>query len=411
MLMLLRWLLLGAFSSCSPGYADAAWYGSMLSVDVSPSPDQIATNAVFLGGYGALGFRDGATLGFARGVHDPIEARVLYLEDDGGEAFVALVLDVVGIGNVIRDEIRTAASLATALPIERILVASTHTHAGPDLQGMWGGIESSYRDTVVHGAVGAISRAVATKARVILSVGSIETSDLLGRNRRGWDYVLNTTSVLVLRNVDAPMVPAGVLVSFPAHTTMLGRSNMQASGDFVGYVCRSVEARLGAQAAMWISGAVGDVSVVGHGGEGFDRLARYGEVAAEQVAAAILLHETPIPSGARLDFQAVVYPQEITNLAFVAALTLGVLDGYYETVAGTLATIETIAARVRIGDQLEIVTSPGESLTRNGKKRCDLWNDVDRVSVVCSNHAAYLKRGRACVNCTWIFQLSLSLTQ
>ena len=365
--MLLR--VVALLAALSPPCVDA-WFGSMTAVDVSPSPEQIATNAVFLGGYGALGFRDGLTLGFARGVHDPIQARALYLEDDHGQAFVTLVLDVVGVGNVIRDEIRSAASLATELPMERILVASTHTHAGPDLQGMWGGIETSYRSTVVQGAVAAISRAVATKTRVTLSVGSIETGDTLGRNRRGWDYVLNTTSVLLLRSTETATV-VGAFASFPAHTTILGRSNMQASGDFAGYVCRAVEARLQAP-AMWINGAVGDVSVVGHGGEGFDRLARYGEVAAEQIVAAFLLHERPIPSDGRLDFEAVAYTQEITNLAFVAALALGVLDDYYETVPGSLATIQTIAARVRIGEELEIVTSPGESLTRNGKEHATL---------------------------------------
>eukprot|EP01052_Picozoa_sp_SAG31_P057766 SAG31_NODE_17276_length_677_cov_0.949827_1_plen_143_part_01 len=121
------------------------WLAGMANVDVSPSAEQLATNAVFLGGYGALGFRDGLTLGYARAVHDPIMARAAYLEDEAGSAVILVVIDAVGIGNMIRAEIVEAASDRTGVPRDRILVASTHTHCGPDLQGMWGGVEESYR--------------------------------------------------------------------------------------------------------------------------------------------------------------------------------------------------------------------------------------------------------------------------
>ena len=106
-----------------------------------------------------------------------------------------------------------------------------------------------------------------------------------GRNRRGWEFTLNTTAVLTLRNTDTGAI-AGVLSSFPAHPTTLGRSNMQASSDFGGYLCRHVEGRLGAP-AIWVNGALGDVSAVGQGGEHeFERPALYGAAAGERVEAA-----------------------------------------------------------------------------------------------------------------------------
>jgi hypothetical protein len=179
-----------------------------------------------------------------------------------------------------------------------------------------------------------------------------------GRNRRGWEFTLNTTAVLTLRNTDTGAI-AGVLSSFPAHPTTLGRSNMQASSDFGGYLCRHVEGRLGAP-AIWVNGALGDVSAVGQGGEHeFERPALYGAAAGERVLEAMALGETPIPGDAELGFVSVTYEEEITNLAFVAALALGVLEGYYDTVPGTIANIDTIAARIRFGDALEVVTSPG----------------------------------------------------
>merc|ERR1711969_215643 len=88
------------------------WGGAIVAVDISPSAEQVATNAVYLGGYGALGFRDGLTLGFARGVADPIYARALFVEDNAGQAAAMVVLDAVGLGNVVRDEIRSGVAAA-----------------------------------------------------------------------------------------------------------------------------------------------------------------------------------------------------------------------------------------------------------------------------------------------------------
>ena len=87
-------LLLLLFTLLGP---TAAWEGAIVAVDISPSAEQVATNAVYLGGYGALGFRDGLTLGFARGVADPIYARALFVEDGAGQAAAIVVLDAVGV--------------------------------------------------------------------------------------------------------------------------------------------------------------------------------------------------------------------------------------------------------------------------------------------------------------------------
>jgi hypothetical protein len=183
-----------------PSEAGASWLAAIRTVDVSPTPEHLSTDDVFLGGYGALGFRDGLTLGYARGVADPIMARALYVQEVVGEAaagveqrqsaFVLVVLDAVGVGNRIRDEIRERVTAAVVgLEPERVLVASTHTHCGPDLQGMWGGINDRYRAAVVAGAADAAIFAHGNASRVDLAVSSAETDGALSRNRRGWDFV------------------------------------------------------------------------------------------------------------------------------------------------------------------------------------------------------------------------------
>ena len=192
--------LLGLLTTALPA---AAWQGALVSVDISPTAEQVSSNDIFLGGYGALGFRDGATLGFARGVADPIWARALWVADSAGEATAIVVLDATGIGNVVRDAIREGVAAATGLSAERVLVSATHTHCGPDLQGMWGGVSDSYRATAVQGAVNAVAWAAGNRTEVELHVSSLadETSAALQNNRRGWGFTLNSSTVLAIRSV------------------------------------------------------------------------------------------------------------------------------------------------------------------------------------------------------------------
>ena len=85
----------------------------------------------------------------------------------------------LGIGNLVRDEIRLGVAESTGLAPDAVLVSSTHTHCGPDLQGMWGGVTPSYRADVVRGAVLAVYNAVREKRPVDLEVSSLESGDTL----------------------------------------------------------------------------------------------------------------------------------------------------------------------------------------------------------------------------------------
>ena len=127
-------------------------------------------------------------------------------------------------------------SALPSLPPERVFVAASHTHCGPDLQGMWGGVPAAYRATAVQGAVDAVRWAAANRTQVDLLVSSLtdpETAALLN-NRRGWGYTQNTSAVLSLRSV-ATGETTGVLVNWGAHPTTLGRSVLELSADFGGY--------------------------------------------------------------------------------------------------------------------------------------------------------------------------------
>src|ERR1051326_5575544 len=64
------------------------------------------------------------------GVHDPLQAKALYLEQ--GKQRAALVFcDLIGLPQTVTDQARTIASRKTGIPATNILVAATHSHTGP----------------------------------------------------------------------------------------------------------------------------------------------------------------------------------------------------------------------------------------------------------------------------------------
>jgi len=65
----------------------------------------------------------------ANGVSDPVFARCVVL-DDGTKKLVLLVADVIAIRYEMQEMVKEAASKATGIPTENIMISATHTHSG-----------------------------------------------------------------------------------------------------------------------------------------------------------------------------------------------------------------------------------------------------------------------------------------
>ena len=107
------------------------------------------------------------------GLHDDLYARALVISD--GQTRIALVtLDTIGL---TRPDIKLIAAAASAqvpgLPQNQIVVSSTHTHAGPDVVGLWGsalwksGRDAAYMEALRTRVVGVIAQAAARMQPVV----------------------------------------------------------------------------------------------------------------------------------------------------------------------------------------------------------------------------------------------------
>ncbi len=104
-----------------------------------------------------LNMPGGFSANLAESVHDPLHARALAF-DDGGTSLAILLVDSLGVHPEVQDEAKAAASEKTGIPVERILICSTHTHSGPGSNGKEGAA-AAYRRVLLEGMVEAIARA------------------------------------------------------------------------------------------------------------------------------------------------------------------------------------------------------------------------------------------------------------
>lgn len=343
------------------------WSVGVSVVDISPSLTELNTLRIYLGGYGALGFR-GGVLGYARSVHDPVWARAFYMEDNARSGLVSVVIDSIGLGNVFIREIRNRANVATGIPIGNILVSATHTHCGPDLQGLWAGVTPSYREFVINGAVSAITRAFQSRQPADVTVSGRNPGTGYQNNRRGWGWAINTTTVVdaFFRGTTRRI---GSLLNFAAHPVTLGANELTMGSDFGHYLRVRFENTTNAP-VVWVNGPIGDVTpgCPGCPGGGFARAEAFGIRVADMALEMMSQIRVPLDDG--LVVKTDTFDQVVTNVAFYTAWVAGILDGYYEGLPrdGQMV-IPIVLANFKMGrnqaSSIDGVTWPGESLVRN----------------------------------------------
>lgn len=95
----------------------------------------------------------------AESAHDPLYARALVL-DDGTTTLALVVVDNIGVAQEVSDEAKGIASKQCGIAVEKMLVASTHTHTAPPSNVKQGSAPLvEYRKLLVAGIAESIVRA------------------------------------------------------------------------------------------------------------------------------------------------------------------------------------------------------------------------------------------------------------
>ncbi len=200
------------------------------------------------------------------GVHDPLFARVLVLDDGTGKLAALVSLDHCILLAPLARQIRRALASKLKTSADRILVCCTHTHSGPFYEKSPWLIERV--STAAAQAAGLTYPVTVTTQNAPLGIGynrRVITGDGL---RHCWNpqefpalqpgpSADPTCTVVVLRQTNGPR--QFILWSVGAHPVVLGKTSRVISADWPGRACRLIEQTLPGAHSLFLLGACGDI--------------------------------------------------------------------------------------------------------------------------------------------------------
>lgn len=302
----------------------------------------------------------------ATGVHDDIYARALVLQ--AGDTSVALVaLDLIGFFHddvvKIRDDVR---SRYPEVGVGSILIASTHTHAGPDVIGLWSPpgrtVDPGYIAGIRTRAADAVAAAWRARRPARLSFASTDLPQLVQDSRL--PRVIDATALLMKVDAQDGHETIATLLDFPSHPESLGRDNTLISSDYPWSARRRLEREFGG-VALFFSGDIGGL-LTPLGGTMIDpetgeqlvsktprATEAYGEEVARQVVAAWRTAHPAAPSGAVLVVRSRAVRVPLKNARFIRGLAEGRIwsralaaDGTLDSEVAVLTILGEAASRV-----------------------------------------------------------------
>ena len=233
-----------------------------------------------LGGY--AGYRP------CTGVHDPLGARAVVLEQEGVR-YGLVALDLMCADESVHHRIAEKVAPLGISP-ERLIVSAIHSHSAPagliPGQGPLAGVNSlitpkdpgyvDYMTHVVEMAVHACEEAAAglESFQIRSACGGVPP---VGSERHTGEPAKGMMAVVQIRTDSGRNL---IIYNLPCHPTVLSAANLLVSADFAA----GMEERLGADMAVFLNGAAGDISTRFTRRESsFAECARMGDIAAEHI--------------------------------------------------------------------------------------------------------------------------------
>ena len=298
----------------------------------------------------------------AETVHDDLSVRAMALKDNHTTLILAS-LDLIGF--VSPDVLEVTRRIQTKAPGVQVVLASTHTHHGPDTMGLWGpdsshsGVNQEYLASLKEKIITTMLSSLENMQAVSLKTASVHVPGV-AKNARDPEIIDDelTTAQFCHAQTAQPVV---TLFNFPCHPEVLWEHNPHITTDYPGVLRREVEKSTGA-ACIFFSGALGGMmtpDVVEHS---FEEAEQMGIKLAHTGLEALRSSET-----------ADVYPTislkkkeitpKLTNIMFKLAFRRKLLPD----VRNRNGQVATEVNLLKIGP-LWLATVPGELLPKLGIK-------------------------------------------
>lgn len=202
-------------------------------------------------------------------VHDELYATALVL-DDGATKAAIVSLDILGIDFDQDAALRKDISETTGIRPQNILIASSHTHAGPAAQTLrgCGSPDENYLRWACSRIVSTVQDASCNLCNAGLFVTGAESG--LGINRRDWVIEKGAQASETSGRITDPEVKAllvrqdggqtVLVLNYACHGVVMGGDNMDISADWIGAARDVLEESPWVDTAMFLQGCCGDIN-------------------------------------------------------------------------------------------------------------------------------------------------------
>lgn len=290
------------------------------------------------------------------GIKDSLFVKVVVISTPR-TSLAILTYDCIGMLYPHLERIRQRiASMGNKAPVDHIVMSSTHSHAGPDVVGLWGpdlmhsGVDSSYMEKVLDVTVEQILKAAGNSVPVKLVYGQGQHAFSWVKNISEPEELDRTVTVLQLINQKGKSV--ATLTNFACHPTFVDAVHSEVSSDYPAGFYRAMDKQWGG-VNLFLQGAIGGWVQPEGEPQTFEQAYRRGNELAQLTTQ--LLRKPIKVKGEQIQFRSATIEMPVKNMGFIQLAQAGVIKRAIDT------TVTTEIAMFRIGNAV-FATHPGETV-------------------------------------------------
>jgi hypothetical protein len=291
-----------------------------------------------------------------KGIQDSLFVKVLVVANDT-QRIAFITYDCIGMLYPHLQKIREKLGQHTnAVPLRNIVMSSTHSHAGPDVVGLWGpdlmhsGVDTAYMNRVTDATILSVREALMRMQPVKAVHAQVQHDFGWVKNISEPEELDRTVSILQFIGKKGRSV--ATLTNFACHPTFLDAVHEVVSADYPAGFYQAMDSRFGG-VNLFLQGAIGGwVQPEGEPQTIAQAYQRGRELAA--LAEGALRKSKPL-AGGNIMYRSAVIDMPVVNIGFIQLAKAGVIDRQIGN------TVRTEIAVMSIGNAM-FATHPGETV-------------------------------------------------
>src|SRR3954454_15289857 len=206
----------------------------------------------------------GLRTGVAVGVHDPLLAQALVL-DDGERPIAIVAVDLCNTARQFTDDVRQRVQSLTGIPPEAVLINASHTHSGPAGVPARSGVSlgntplayEPYAATLPDLVAGAVFAAYYDRRPARIGAGMGQAPGITTNRVHKDDPKDEQVGILRVDGQDGR--PIATVARFSCHGTCMAGQTLLWNSDFAGPTRDTVQREWGGE-TLFLQGCAGDIA-------------------------------------------------------------------------------------------------------------------------------------------------------